>query len=670
MKRQATSRWAVLTLLGLLTSGALSATQAPTSWPPISQEELSLKDSPANPGAPAIILYREVSTDDMKRTEAQFMRVKIFTEAGKKYADIELPYDEREFQIDDIHARTLRPDGSAIEFQGQVVDRVIVKSKRLRFQVKTFTLPGVQTGSIIEYSYRAKWHTKLPDYIKEPEKYVFRSVSFYPSVVWTLQRELFTKRAHFSFRTYPKANLRYGWIGLPKNVSPKLVGDRRVELDVENVMALEAEESMPPEGMLSSRVHFYYLAGSVGSPYYFWSEYSKSLGEELEKFIGNPKKLQPVVRQLISPDDPPDVKLRKIYARVQQIRYVSYEPARTQKEEHRENRRENHSAKDVLDHGYASFNEINFLFVALARAAGFDAWIVEISARDKNVFSSQLLDPRQLNGMVVLVRSNSSDVYLDPATRFCPYGLLPWAEAESQGIRADRVGSTGTVTTPSQNSDSAIAERRAKLQLLDDGTLQGELQLAFKGQEALQRRLRAYDEDDAGKRKQMEDEIKEWLPSGSTVELTSAGIWDSSEEPLRVECRVRIPSFAVRTGHRVLLPVGLFHEHRFAFQSETRRYPLFFPYAFKWVDHVSVELKKGFRVESMPSSHERTLSSIGIRTAVTQDADRLELRKTFNLETTYIPASYYASLRVFVEEVRSYDEEKVVLRAPDTGQSR
>ena len=45
------------------------------------------------PGAPAIILYRQVDRDDNGQTghESNFVRVKILKEEGRKYADVEIP---------------------------------------------------------------------------------------------------------------------------------------------------------------------------------------------------------------------------------------------------------------------------------------------------------------------------------------------------------------------------------------------------------------------------------------------------------------------------------------------------------------------------------------------------------------------------------------------------
>ena len=61
---------------------------------PVSAEELAMKSEPLAPGAPAIILYRQVDRDDngMSSHEDNYVRIKILTEEGRKYADVEIPF--------------------------------------------------------------------------------------------------------------------------------------------------------------------------------------------------------------------------------------------------------------------------------------------------------------------------------------------------------------------------------------------------------------------------------------------------------------------------------------------------------------------------------------------------------------------------------------------------
>src|SRR5579864_3339270 len=140
---------------------------AGVKFQPVSQEELKMTSEPLVPGAPVIILYREVQRDDCvmcqskgasllngDRFEINYFRVKILTEAGRKYGDVEIRLPKEVGSVDNINARTIRPDGSIINFNGQVFEKTIYKAKGIQYLAKTFTMPEVQVGSIIEYYYR------------------------------------------------------------------------------------------------------------------------------------------------------------------------------------------------------------------------------------------------------------------------------------------------------------------------------------------------------------------------------------------------------------------------------------------------------------------------------------------------------------------------------------
>src|SRR5579864_9464484 len=66
-------------------------------WLPVPPEDLAMKDNPKQPGADAMILYRNDVVDAKNAnysgdSEEEYIRYKIFTQAGTKYADIEIPF--------------------------------------------------------------------------------------------------------------------------------------------------------------------------------------------------------------------------------------------------------------------------------------------------------------------------------------------------------------------------------------------------------------------------------------------------------------------------------------------------------------------------------------------------------------------------------------------------
>ena len=161
--------------------------RAGVGFQPISPEELKMTSEPLAPGASAIILYRQVDRDDNGLTshEDNYVRIKILTEEGRKQADVEIPFLKGNNDVVHLRARAIRPDGSVTDFDGKIFEKMIVKARGLQYMAKTFTLPDVQVGGIIEYSY----------------SYDFKEYALYESH-WILSQDLFTKAAKFSLKPY------------------------------------------------------------------------------------------------------------------------------------------------------------------------------------------------------------------------------------------------------------------------------------------------------------------------------------------------------------------------------------------------------------------------------------------------------------------------------------
>lgn len=621
-------------------------------WPPMAPEELAMTTSPAGSSPHAIILYRESITDDTKGTAEEYSRIKVFDEQGTKYGNVELAYFKDLFKVEDVQARTVHSDGSTVNFDGQIFEKIVLRSKAVKIYAKTLTLPDVRPGCILEYRYRVRWSPELR-----------------PPTVWYLQGNLFTRRAHFSIRWNPApvflvpVSLREIGFRLPTDAKIEQAGKDTYQLDVANVPAFEKEEYAPPEEELRSRVQFFYSYGTVASADEYWKDLGKRRSRGLEQFLSKHKLVDRVVAEAISPDDSPETKLRKLYERAQQVRNVSIEPRKTEKEEKREKLKEPENVDDVMKHGYGHGLEINWLFVALARSAGFDARPVFVASRNRAFFHPQVRDSRQLTADLVAIRQGTEDIYLDPACHECPYGLLPWYETDTQGLRIDKDSGT-IVATSLPHAGDAILERKATLKLNPDGTLQGKLRANFIGQRALEQREEARDEDDAGRRKQITERIKKWLPNGSSFELSDIAGWESSAAPLEIEGTLRVPGFATIAGQRLLFPVSLFRpSEALVFQHANRLYPVYFSYPYQIVDNVSVELPEGYRVESVPAPRKTPPSVLQYELAAEQRGGTLHVERRVVIDGIYFPPQQYGALRAFFGTVRTGDEDQAVLKA-------
>jgi hypothetical protein len=430
-------------------------------------------------------------------------------------------------------------------------------------------------------------------------------------------------------------------------------------MEVSNIPPIPEEPQMPPLSMLDSRVHFYYAVGYPSDP---WHEYGKTMEERYQKFVVSTPSLARIAAEIAPQTMDAESRLRRLYARVQQLRYISFEPSKTEKEIKRENLPENRNAEEILRHGYGSGNEANFLFAALARAANFDASIVEVTDRRKAIFDPNVPDSRQLDALIVMVRLDGKKLFFDPATRFCPYGQLPWFESDTEGVAWGRFGGY-VILVPGQDSDVSLVERTAELTLQEDGTLQGDIEVIFKGQEALDRRLDGVGEDEAGRRKLLEDEIKSWLPAATDLQVNSMSGWESSDDSLRIKCRLKIPSYAIVTNQRVLFDAGVFQSQRkVALRFHGRTQPVYYDRAHEQADKVAVEIPPKYQFEALPGVFKSNTKFAACQIKHSIEGGKVTRERHEQLNGYYFKTDSYEALWSYLAKVRQSDGENVVLR--------
>jgi hypothetical protein len=629
-------------------------------WKPISQEELKMTTLPEAPGAPAVYLYRQVDRNDagIQRargaTEYNYVRIKVLAEEGRDQANVVIPYEKGRTSVSNIRARTIQPNGKITEFDGKVFDQVVEKKKGEKVQAKTFTLPDVHAGSIIEYHF----NIDFDDYR------IFESY-------WLLSESLFTKQAIFTlkpFQEYPW-NVQWSWpAGLPKGAEqPKEGPDHIVRMTAQNIPAFEEEDHMPPPNELKYRVVFTYRDEPFESDVAkYWKQFGKKTNGRVEGFVDKKKAMAEALSSIVSANDAPEVKLRKIYDRVQQIENLSYLPAKLAEQRKRENIKENKDVEDLWRHQYGSGVDLTWLFLGLARAAGFEASPCLVSGRSEYFFRKERVNGRELDANVVLVKVNGKDQYFDPGAAFTPYGFLPWMETGVSGLKLDGNGGTWIETGMPSGKESRV-ERAAQLKLTNEGDLTGTVKITFSGLEASSRRARERNHDDTERKKNCEDALKTDIPVGSEVEMTGTPDWKSSETPLVIDYNVKIQGWLTPAGRRGLLATGIFNGYeKHLFEHANRTWPIYFAFPFSTVDEISIELPEAWKVETLPKDMIRDAKAATYTRKVQNQNGVVKIERELNSELVLLPKENYSTLRGFYQVVKTEDEQQVILQPAGT----
>lgn len=630
--------------------------RAVDDWLPIAPEDLALKDNPASPGADAMILYRQSEIITGESAVDDYVRIKIFTQEGLKYGDVQINYQKGLAELQNLRARTIRSNGEVINWDGKAFDITVMKYRDYEMAAKKFTLPGLEPGCIIEYRYREHFEAR------------------YLNLSWIVQEKLYTRLGRFAIKPPSRSPfpLFYRHFNLPASAVPQRQSDGSYTLEIHDMPGIAEESFMPPETALRARVEFFYRNATDPAnetTEQFWTRMGKVWSGYLDQFLNNPKLLASEVAHTTNPEDAPEVKLRKLCGRAQAVRNLNSERARTKKEQETENLKTNNNVEDLIKHGYGTSRDINFLLVGLARSAGFQAAIVYVAPRNRYYFAPELQDAKQLAADIVWVQVGATEYYLDPSARFYPFGILPWYETQASGVRVIKNG-VEFVTTPLPPSSDAILARNASLEIDEEGTVSGTLQVEFKGQRGALWREDERNEDEEGRRTKLENAIKGWLVTGTTFELTKISNWDNVDEPLGVEGTVKATGLASVAGRRLLMPATIFQStYTKGFISAKRVNMIYFHFPFEEIDDVKMRAPSGYKIETAPDTRQVGGGPVFYQISGTTQADQVEVKRQLVVKGVSFPVESYSGLRTFFNTAKSDDDTQVVFQTSETAKN-
>jgi hypothetical protein len=634
-----------------------------TTFPAPTLQELNMSAPAEDPRANAVYLSFDEDDNDQMNVHVITVRLKVLTQAGvKRYSDVQIGVPERHFAIENVEAQTVHQDGSVIPFTG----KPFLKTVRYRGEMSketVFSMPDVQVGSILEYRYRLAYsdHVLLPAH-------------------WYVQQDAFVEHAHFTFRPFSTTGSHYVVVdhgqtsagllyvsSLPKDavvVPANGAGHPYFELTAANIPALPDEDAMPPIKSFSYRVLFYYAAQLDSNSY--WAREGKFISKDMNSFATAGPRLRADVAALVTPADTPEAKARKLYAAAMKIENTDYTREHSRDEDKEQGLRAVKTAEDIWTRQRGSSSEIALTYLAMLRTAGLHAYGMDVTDRDRNLFEPNFIDTSQLDDTIVIASLDGKDVFLDPGTRFCPYGLLAWRHSWARGIRQTDSGTEIATAGPLVYKDN-FTHRVAKLGLLDDGTASGTFTLTYGGQEAIAIREREDGEALADTKQRFEEDARSMLPGGMKLHVISIDNLGDGEKPLQVTFGV---SGAIGTphGHRLLIAQSLLRgdEHE-RFTSPDRKSDIYFHYPYMTVDIVDLALPPGMKLEGVPPDVKaQAMNSMAYSFHTVVTGNNVEMQRSMALADIVVPVADYPKLRDFLGNLHSADEDQLVLAQAPT----
>jgi hypothetical protein len=600
------------------------------AWLPVGQNELSMTKGVVQPDADAEAILWDVYVSnedegyDLQTVLHHYLKVKIFNDRGREsFSKIDIPFGKisdlgASIKISDIACRTTKPDGSTVELKSSdIFERDIVKGSGIKLKAKSFAVPGLEAGSVIEY----RWVE------------VRAGVTMHQRLELSRDIPVETVRYHIRPVNVPELIMR----GQPFNIKNSGFTKEKDGFYVtfaSNVAAFREEPQAPPEYAIKPWLLLYYSKETDPDADKYWKDYAKRQYDANKGMMKVSDEIKQAAITAVGSETDDEKKVQKIFDYVRSHIKDAFDDANGTTPDDLKKVKENKSAADVLKRGEGNWYDIDMLFAAMVSAAGLDARVVNLPRRSDIFFPKWFPNDYFMKTMNIGVKIGTTWHYYDPASRYIPFGMLTWAEEGQPALVSDPKEGQWDKTQLSAPQRS-LEKRTGRFKLLDDGTLEGTVRLEYSGHIGAD--VKEYNDDDTQQQREntLKDLVKQnILGSAEVADATIENVTDP-DKPFTYTFKLRVPGYASRTGKRMFFQPNVFERStKPMFESANRNYDIYFKYPYAEQDDITIELPTGFALESPDAPGEvKDQNGIGddlIRIGVTNDGKVLSYHRDFS----------------------------------------
>ena len=233
---------------------------------------------------------------------------------------------------------------------------------------------------------------------------------------------------------------------------------------------------------------------------------------------------------------------------------------------------------DKIDSTIIRNEDFNYLFVALARAAGLECHSVFHPMRTAFPFHVDMVSELFLSHWTLAVKTGDAWVLCDPCSDVpLGFGTLPW-EIEGQVALMAMPRQQTFLNVPPSAPENSRTDTAAELDMDAEGSLQGQCTRTFTGHAAhvVRERLRKTGREEWWR---LTRSLLDLQNSSSEVRLLQVEGLDLPEEPVRLHAALRWPRTPQSLGDRLMFVLSVWREGQPPLlNSTTRTTPVFFPF--------------------------------------------------------------------------------------------
>lgn len=646
-------KYILFTFVFIISQTLIKAQNFSREYGVIGKAEIELKQYEPDKTAEAVVLF-DIGKSHFIIVDGSFeivyersTRIKIFSEAGVKWADIEIPfYREGSIfeRVTDITAMTYNYENGNLKKSEFNSANIYEEKINDSWSVKKITMPDVKPGSIIEYKYQvqtqfkfnlADWNFqwKIPVVYSE---YEVKMIPFY-EYVW-----LFQGASKFDTQISEKEK------GLSSRFGGIEYNDMIHKYIMKDIPAFNNEEFITSINDYIMKIDFQlskinYTNGASAAIMTTWPNLIKEFEkhENFGKYIKKSEKLASGVLDLDALiEKPENDKFNDILNFVKQ----NYSWNKI------DGKYASKSANDFLKDKYGNSADINLFTIGLLNAAGIDAYPVLISTRDHGKIKGTHPFSHLFNYVLILSNIDGKNIITDATQIYYSNYRIPPRCINDYGLIIDRE-----------------QENWVNLQFKSPSYLQTDLSIII-GESDINAKIQAT--------------ATEYYASyfrsnyGKDIEKIVKNLKEDNENPIDSTIVVKnqdnidlpyILKYDLSTAKELIndkiyiSPFLNFPISNNPLNQKTRTYPIDMTYPTQKLYNSTIQIPKGFKVDYLPENVKIGNELFELEYTLTNTDNEIKVSFNYYFKNSVYEANDYDKIKFYFKEIIKKGNEKIVL---------
>jgi hypothetical protein len=516
---------------------------------------------------------------------------------------------------------------------------------------KTMVLPGADVGTVVGFEYEQK---------RRP--YMFQDS-------WSFQDMIPVEKSRYTLRLPAKWEYRADWVN---HAEQKPVEQNGAYVwEISDVPRIEREYHEPlPDSLAGHMIVTFFSETATHRNAESWKE----LGNWYAQFTAGAREPSPALQAKVQELAPASLPM---FERIKALSLFAQRDVRYYAIEIGVGGFRPHPAAEIFSHRYGDCKDKATVLSSMLAQIGVKSYYMVIDDK-RGLFNEKTPPHVGFDHMILVIQMPEASfsqklpgmfehpklghlLIFDPTNDLVPLGHLPYYEQDSFGLLLTDSGGE-LIHLPVSSADLNKIHRTAKLNLLPDGTLQGEIEEVRSGYMAMTGRKFLQHQSQNDRKKMLE---QFWGPNLGSFQVDSFELQNENDidKDLVLRYKFTAAHYAKSAGPLLLVRPRVVGEMAGTYDAtKPRHYAYEIDAPFLRSDSVEITLPEGYTVDELPEPAKAEFSFAAYTSKAEKSGNVLKYSRQYKMETTQVPLERMEQLRKLFSQIGMDEKNMAVLK--------